>query len=213
MRYLRSSAELSTSQVGTLISGLRRYVNLVRSLGGALPDSSSHFSVLWRLHRSWSLAIPRGFRTPVPHDVALAVTVTSWLAGWRELALLTLLKFHCLLRSAEARNVRWTEIHCFSADQQARYPGLFGLVGIGLPKTRRLPGHAWHKHVVVECPGLGRLLRAALSRPLANSVVPPAVPTLGTVLRDTPAAWCAFTAAHTARSLRRWGHGALAAAT
>ena len=144
MRYLRVSFHagvLSASQVGTLISALP-YVNLVKSLGGGLPDSSPHFGVLWRLHWSWSLAIPHHFRTPVPHDVVLAVAVASWLAGWRGLALLTLLSFHCLLRPAEARKVRWADIHISSAEQQARHPGLFGLVGIGLPKTQAMRGNS-----------------------------------------------------------------------
>ena len=162
VRYLRASFYggcLSASQVWTLLAALRRYVTLVRTLGGDLPDPTSHFSVLWRLHRSWALAIPCDFRTPVPHSVALAVAVTSWLLGWPVPSLLTLLSFHCLLRPAEARSLRWCDLHCFTEDEQCRYPGVYGLIGIGLPKTRRMPGHAAHQHVLVESEGLGRLLR------------------------------------------------------
>ena len=165
VRYLRSSFHtgvLSAGQVGNLIAALRRYITLVKSLGGDLPDTKSHFGILWKLHRSWLMAIPQDFRAPVPLNVALAIAVASWLAGWHELALLTLVSFHCLLRPAEARNLRWEDLHCFDEQQRARYPGLFGLIGVALPKTRRLAAHAWHQHVLVECPGLGRLLRAAL---------------------------------------------------
>ena len=52
VRYFRSAFHagvLAASQIGTLISSLRRYVTLVRSLGGALPDSSSHFNVVWKI--------------------------------------------------------------------------------------------------------------------------------------------------------------------
>ena len=163
VRYFRASFHggcLSASQVGTLFAALRRYITLVRALGGDLPDPTSHFSVLWRLHRSWSLAIPCEFRTPVPHSVALAVAVTSWLLGWPVLSFLTLLSFHCLLRPADARCLRWCDLHCFTEDETCRYPGVYGLVGIRPPKTRRMPGHAAHQHVLVESEGLGRLMRA-----------------------------------------------------
>ena len=46
VRYLRASFHggcLSASQVGTLLAALRRYVTLVRTLGGDLPDPTSHF--------------------------------------------------------------------------------------------------------------------------------------------------------------------------
>ena len=39
-------------QLGTLISGLQKDVALVRSRGGALPESSSHYNRLWKRHRS-----------------------------------------------------------------------------------------------------------------------------------------------------------------
>ena len=165
VRYLRVSFHggcLSASQVGTLLAALRRYITLVRTLGGDLLDPTSHFSVLWRLHRSWSLAIPCEFRTPVPHSVALAVAVTSWLLGWPVLSFLTLLSFHCLLRPAEARSLRWCDLHCFTEDENCRYPGVYGLIGIRLTKTLQMHGHAAHQHVLVESEGLGRLMRALI---------------------------------------------------
>ena len=48
---------LGPGQVGTLISGLRRYVLLAKSCGADLEDHQSVFCTLWRVHRSWSLAI------------------------------------------------------------------------------------------------------------------------------------------------------------
>ena len=67
-------------------------------LGHGLPGPSSHFSVLWRLHRSWALAIPSDFQTPLPHDIVLGVAVTSLLLGWLLLSILTLFSVHCLFR-------------------------------------------------------------------------------------------------------------------
>ena len=90
VHYLRASFHgecLFASPVGTLLAALRRYVSLVRASGGDLPDTASHFSVLWRRHRSW------------PRDVALAVAVTSWLLGWPVRSILTLL-YDQLMRGA-----------------------------------------------------------------------------------------------------------------
>ena len=42
-------------------TGLRRYVLLSRSCGADQEDCQSVFRTLWRVHRSWSLAIPAEF--------------------------------------------------------------------------------------------------------------------------------------------------------
>ena len=45
-----------------------------------MPNACSHLDILWRLRRSWSLATPQDFRTPVPLGVALAVAPCSSLS-------------------------------------------------------------------------------------------------------------------------------------
>ena len=107
-------------------------------------------------------------RYPVRIQDACATQCCSRRCGYQlavgvaVLSFLTLLSFHCLLRPAEARSLRWCDLHCFTEDDNCRYPGVYGLIGIRLPKTRRMPGHAAHQHVLVESEGLGRLMRALL---------------------------------------------------
>ena len=73
---------------------------LARSCGADLEDHQSVFRTLWRVHRSWSLAIPAEFRTPVSHEIVLSAAMSAWLHNVPELSLLTLLSFHCLFRPA-----------------------------------------------------------------------------------------------------------------
>ena len=64
IQYLRAcfaSCSLGPGQAGTLISGLRPNVLLARSCGADLEDYQSVFRTLWRVHRSWSLAVPAEF--------------------------------------------------------------------------------------------------------------------------------------------------------
>ena len=73
IQYLRAcfaSGSLGPGQAGTLISGLRRDVLPARSCGADLEDDHSVFRTLWRVHRSWSLAVPVEFRTPVSDEGA-----------------------------------------------------------------------------------------------------------------------------------------------
>ena len=63
------------------------------------------------MHRSWSLAIPAEFTKPVSHDIKLSVEVSAWLQNFPELLLLTHLSFQCLLRPAEARQLRWCDVN------------------------------------------------------------------------------------------------------
>ena len=77
---------------------------LARSCGVDLEDHQIALRTLWRMHRSWSLAIPAEFRTPVSHEILLSVAVSAKLQNVPELSLLTLLSFHCLLRPPEAGN-------------------------------------------------------------------------------------------------------------
>ena len=108
VQHLRScfaSGILGPGQASTLISRLRRCVLLARSCGADLEDHQTVFQTLWRVHRSWSLAAPTGFRAPVSHEIVLNVAVSAWLQDVPELSLLTLLSLHCLLRPQRPGNI------------------------------------------------------------------------------------------------------------
>ena len=107
IQYLRAcfaSGSLGPGQAGTLISGLRRLVLLARSCGADLEDRQSVFRTLWRVHRSWSFAIPAEFRTPVSLEIVLSVGMSAWLHNVPELSLLTLLSYHCRCAQQRPRN-------------------------------------------------------------------------------------------------------------
>ena len=72
-----SSGTLGLGQAGTLIWVLRRLVLLAKTCGADLKDHQSVFRTLWRVHRSWSLAIAAEFRTPVSHEIVLSVAVSA----------------------------------------------------------------------------------------------------------------------------------------
>ena len=110
---------------GTLISGLRRYVILARACGAALEDHQNVFR-----------------RTPVSHDIVLSVAVSAWLHNVSELSLLTLLSFHCLLRPAEAKQIRWCDMNILDGARSTRCEKVYGAVHIREPKTRRVTAHA-----------------------------------------------------------------------
>ena len=59
-----------------------------------------------------------------------------------ELSLLTLLSFHCLLRPAEARQLRWCGVKMFDGSLSKRYEKIDGIIHIKDPKTRRMAGEA-----------------------------------------------------------------------
>ena len=86
--------------------------------------------------------------------------VLATVSGEIELGLSFVGMFHCLLRLGEWREVTWMDIHIFEKSQTSRYPNVFGILGVRSPKTRRQQVHAKVQHVLVECPGLARLLKA-----------------------------------------------------
>ena len=146
-----------------LIFGLRRYVLLARSCGADLEDHQGVFRTLWRVHRSWSLAIPAEFRTPVSHEIVPSVAMSASLHNVPELSLLTLFSFHCLLRPAEVRQLRWCDVNIVDGSLSTRHEKVFGIVHIKEPKTRRMAGHAAQQHVLLECPGICQLVRTMKS--------------------------------------------------
>ena len=84
MEWGFGSGELSSGAAGTLVTVLRRLVLLAVSLGASVPDSALHFRVLWRLHKSWLLAVPPEFRTFVDFKLALAAAVFATVPGENE---------------------------------------------------------------------------------------------------------------------------------
>ena len=148
------SGELSSGAAGTLVAALRRLVQFAVSLGASVADSTLHFRALWRLHKSWLLAVPTEFRTPVDFELALASAVLATVSGEIELGLSFVGMFHFLLRPGEWREVTWKGIHIFENSQTTRYANVFGILGVRAPKTRRQQVHVKVQHVLVECPGL-----------------------------------------------------------
>ena len=73
------------------------------------------------------------FRTPV----------SRWLK--------TLLSFHCLLRPAKARQLRWCDGTMFDGSLSTHCEQVYGIVNI------RMAGHAPQQHVLLEYPGICQL--------------------------------------------------------
>ena len=163
LRGCFASGSLGPGQAGTLISGLKRHVLLARSCGADLEDHQIVFRTLWRVYRSWSLAIPAEFRTPVSHEIVLSVATFAWLHCVPELSLLTLLSFHCLLRPAETRQLRWCDVKNVKGSLSTRYEKVHGIIHIREPKTRRMAGRAAQQHVLLECPGICQLVHTMKS--------------------------------------------------
>ena len=55
-----ASAALSSGEVGSVISGIRRFLLLARALGAEFDDHVPHLRALWRVHKSWVLTVPSG---------------------------------------------------------------------------------------------------------------------------------------------------------
>ena len=56
--------------------------------------------------RAFHLAVPPEFRAPVPATAAVAVAMWAWVMQEIEFAMMVLMAHHCLLRPAEAQNIR-----------------------------------------------------------------------------------------------------------
>ena len=138
---------------GTLISGLRHLVLQARSCGADLEDHQSVFRTLWRVHRSWSIDFLAEFRAPICRKIVLSVATSGSLHDVPELFLFTLISFHCLLRPAEARQLRSCDVETFLADP-CQHVTNSGTINITEPKTCRMTGHAAQQHVLLECPAV-----------------------------------------------------------
>ena len=89
--------------------------------------------------------------------------MSAWLHNVPELFLLTLKYFHCLLRPAETRQLRWCDVKIVDGSLSTRHEKVCGIVHIREPKTRRMTGHAAQQHVLLECPGICQLVNTMKS--------------------------------------------------
>ena len=99
--YLRSVGQdrhLSAYAANTFAAALRRYVLLASSVGFPCVDYRSIMRPMWRVVRSWNLAVPPEFRQPVPGVIALALAAWAWGSGHLRFMVTVLLGHHCLLR-------------------------------------------------------------------------------------------------------------------
>ena len=128
--------------------------------GACLEVHQSGFRTLWRVHRSWSLAIPAAFRTPVSHEIVSSVAIfslASWLRDVPSLSLLTPFSFHCLLHPAEARQLRRCDVD--NGSLSTRYENVYGIVNISEPRRRAESP----QHVLLERPGICQLINTMQS--------------------------------------------------
>ena len=117
LQYLRvcsASGILGPGQAGTLISGLK-----TTKVCSARCDVSTGVSP--------SPSLPSSGRQ-CPFEIVLSVATSAWLHDVPELALLTLLSFHCLLRLAETRQLRWRDVETFDGSLSTRYKRVSGIV-------------------------------------------------------------------------------------
>ena len=76
------------------------------------------------------MLIPSEFRTPVHYKVCLAMAAACAASGDLAFAAILMIVFHCMLRLAEALNLKWCDIRIFIAEDLQRYPGIFGVVAV-----------------------------------------------------------------------------------
>jgi len=163
LRQMFADHVFSGAQVGLLVSGLKRYINIARALGAQVEDPGFALQPLWRIHKTWLLSIPAEFRSAIDFRFTLAIGLRAWRWGYRGLCLLFLTAFHCLLRPGEMTELRWDDLVLWDAVEAMRFPNTFGFIRIRRPKTRRMSGHAPVQHVLVEDAGLASFLRWAVS--------------------------------------------------
>ena len=118
-----ASAAHSSGEVGTLISGIQRFLLSLMT--------TSHTSVL--CGGSTSLGCSQS------QESSARLCTSAWRslvpslrssAGHVPLARPCLLQLHCLLRPAEARTCRWCDLVAFSPAECERFPNSSGIVGI-----------------------------------------------------------------------------------
>lgn len=155
--YLREGfreGTLSSYGVNNMVAGLRRLLLLAGGLGASVGDVRAALAPIWRVVRSWHIALPPEFRAPVPAALAVAIATWGCTVGHWGFAAITLLGHHALLRPDEARTIRVCDLTFFGQAERCKCAGVYGVVKVMKPKTRRLRAHAAHQHVLLECPEL-----------------------------------------------------------
>ena len=77
--------------------------------------------------------------------------------------MMVLMAHHCLLRPAEAQSIRVCDVVLLDPEDADRAPGVWGIVALTAPKTRRLPSHTAVQHVLIEDVALADFLGWVLS--------------------------------------------------
>ena len=114
LRTCFASGTLGPRLAGTLISDLRRYVLLARTCGADLEDHQAVFPTLCALNlvpccpnRIQNTSISRVWQCPP--------------GSKKSQNFLSFLSFLCLLRTAEARQLRWRDVKMFDGSLLTRY--------------------------------------------------------------------------------------------
>ena len=96
--------------------------------------------------------------TPASHEIVLSVAISASQCP-RKFSLVTLISFHCLLRPAEARQLRWCDRKKVSWIPVTTLRKVYGVVNIReTKKTRKMAGHAAEQRVLLECHGTCQLV-------------------------------------------------------
>lgn len=168
-QYLRdcfASQEVGAGHMGDLIFALTRLCYMVGVSGGTVGAEDSSLTPLWRILRSWRLALPADFPSPVPQELCLAMGVRFLVRGPARLALAMLLGFRCPLRPGEACALERGGVTPFSPAVLPWYPGACGIVRVHKPKTQRMAQHAKVQVALIEDPFGG--VRGALHGDMAG---------------------------------------------
>ena len=198
--YLRTCSASGTLGQGQ--AGTRRL--LAKSCGADLEHHQSVFRTLWRVHRSWSLAIQAEFRTPASHEIVLSVAVSAP-------ECLRAFFFDALFVSLFVRQLRWCDVKMFLMDQCQHVAEKFDRE----PKTRRMTGHAAQQHVLLECPGICQLVNTMKSSILDHKLDTPiwrftATQHFDFFQRQRHILCVSHQALHAPRTRRRWSYRTLA---
>ena len=163
LRVCHATGELSAYHGNTFVAALRRLL-LLQLSGRPVTDVRSTLAPLWRLMRAFHLAVPPEFRATVPATAAVVVAMWAWVMQEIEFAMMVLMAHHCLLRPAEAQNIRVCDVVLLDPEDADWAPGVWEIVALTAPKTRRLPSHTAVQHVLIEDVALADFLEQRLWR-------------------------------------------------
>ena len=163
LRVCHATGELFAYHGNTFVAALRRLLLLFQLTGGPVTDVRFTLAPLWRLMRAFHLAVPPEFRAPVPVTAAVAVAMWAWVQQEIEFAMMVLMAHHCLLRPAEAQNIRGLRRRPARPRGCGPGTGRLGIVAVTAPKTRRLPSHTAVQRVLIEDLALADFLGWVLS--------------------------------------------------